>query len=194
MQFEPEQPVISQTKEAAKETVEEKVIVEVQAPTITYGDESISSTPNPSTQTPFEILAHPVAELSGDWTPEKWEFWLREHASKGELSGGVLSLGQHGMIRGAIGGEIEFMIAREHHVLVSQMLDGLLTALKSDWPQTQLQIIHSTPTEITPVQRKEKRLKQAQIKAHELLVTDPAIEPLMTLFEGEVVELVMKEA
>ena len=60
--------------------------------------------------------------------------------------------------------------------------------------KTQLQIIQSTPTEITPVQRKEKRLKQAQIKAHELLVTDPAIEPLMTLFEGEVVELVMKEA
>lgn len=190
MQTEPEQLIIS----AVKEVIDEKVAAEVQSTTIAYGDESKTSTPNPSTQTPFEILAHPVAELSGDWTPEKWEFWLREHASKGELSGGVLSLGQHGIMRGAIGGEIEFMIAREHHVLVSQMLDGLLTALKSDWPQTQLQIIQSTPTEITPVQRKEKRLKQAQIKAHELLVTDPAIEPLMTLFEGEVVELVMKEA
>lgn len=190
MQTEPEQLIIS----AVKEVIDEKVAAEVQSTTIAYGDESKNSTPNPSTQTPFEILAHPVAELSGDWTPEKWEFWLREHASKGELSGGVLSLGQHGIMRGAIGGEIEFMIAREHHVLVSQMLDGLLTALKSDWPQTQLQIIQSTPTEITPVQRKEKRLKQAQIKAHELLVTDPAIEPLMTLFEGEVVELVMKEA
>lgn len=171
------------------EKQEEKVIAEVQTPTITYADESTSSA-----KTPFEILAHPVADLSGEWTPEKWEFWLREHASKGELSGGVLSLGQHGMMRGAIGGDSEFIIAREHHVLVSQMLDGLLAALKSDWPQTQLQITHSTPTDITPVQRKEKRLKQAQVRAHELLVNDPAIEPLMTLFEGEVVELVMKEA
>ncbi len=190
IQAEPEQTLIS----PVKNVIEEKVVVEVQTPTITYGEESASSLANPSTQTPFEILAHPVADLSDEWNPEKWEFWLREHASKGELSGGVLSLGQHGMMRGAIGGECEFMIAREHHVLVSQMLDGLLAALKSDWPQTQLQIIQSTPTEITPVQRKEKRLKQAQIKAHELLVTDPAIEPLMTLFEGEVVELVMKEA
>lgn len=190
MQTEPEQPIIS----PIKEVIEEKVAAEVQTTTITYGEESTKSLSSPSNQTPFEILAHPVAELSGEWTPEKWEFWLREHASKGELSGGVLSLGQHGMMRGAIGGECEFMIAREHHVLVSQMLDGLLTALKSDWPQTQLQITQSTPTEITPVQRKEKRLKQAQIKAHELLVTDPAIEPLMTLLEGEVVELVMKEA
>ncbi len=190
MHTEPEHLVIS----PVKELIEEKVSAEVQSTTIAYGNESKNSTSSPSTQTPFEILAHPVAELSGEWTPEKWEFWLREHASKGELSGGVLSLGQHGMMRGAIGGESEFMIAREHHVLVSQMLDGLLTALKADWPQTQLQIIQSTPTEITPVQRKEKRLKQAQIKAHELLVTDPAIEPLMTLFEGEVVELVMKES
>lgn len=194
IQTEIEQPVIS----SVVEVIEEKVIVEVQTATITYGDESTSSSEsepaNQSAKTPFEILAHPVADLSGEWTPEKWEFWLREHASKGELSGGVLSLGQHGMMRGAIGGESEFMIAREHHVLVSQMLDGLLAALKSDWPQTQLQITQSTPTEITPVQRKEKRLKQAKVRAHELLVNDPAIEPLMTLFEGEVVELVMKEA
>lgn len=187
---EPVQPVILPVVEA----IEEKITVEVQTTASTYGGESLNAVISDSAKTPFEILAHPVADLSGAWTPEKWEFWLREHASKGELSGGVLSLGQHGMMRGAIGGDSEFMIAREHHVLVSQMLDGLLAALKSDWPQTQLQITQSTPTDITPVQRKEKRLKQAQIKAHELLVTDPAIEPLMTLFEGEVVELVMKEA
>ena len=190
MPIEPELPVISSVVEVR----EEKVVAEVQTATITYGDDSTNTSASPSAKTPFEILAHPVADLSGEWTPEKWEFWLREHASKGELSGGVLSLGQHGMMRGAIGGDSEFIIAREHHVLVSQMLDGLLAALKSDWPQTQLQITQSTPTEITPVQRKEKRLKQAQVRAHELLVNDPAIEPLMTLFEGEVVELVMKES
>ena len=142
---------------------------------------------------PFEILAHPVAELSGEWTAEKWEYWLRERALVGKLFGGVLSLGQHGLMRGAIGGAIEFVIAAEHRVLTAEMRHGLLEALKEDWPQTQLEITNVTPDEITPVQRKELRIKQAQIKARELLVIDPVVAPLLTEFEGEIIELVMKE-
>ena len=144
-------------------------------------------------QTPFELLAHPVADLAGEWTAEKWEYWLRERALTGVLVGGVLSLGQHGIMRGLIGGHSEFVIASEHHVLTSQMRDGLIEALKADWPETILDITHAVPTEITPVHRKEARLKLAQARAHELLITDPVIAPFMAQFEGEVVELVMKE-
>jgi DNA polymerase-3 subunit gamma/tau len=146
-----------------------------------------------SSQTPFELLAHPVAELTGAWTAEKWEYWLRERAMTGALFGGVLSLGQHGIMQGQIGGTIEFVIAAEHHVLTSQMRDGLIAALKTDWPDTILEILFAEPTEITPVHRKESRLKFAQTRAHELLITDPAIAPFMVQFDGVVVELVMKE-
>ncbi len=142
---------------------------------------------------PFEILAHPVADLSGEWTPEKWEFWLRERVLVGKLFGGVLSLGQHGLMRGIIGGAVEFVIAAEHRVLTAEMRHGLLEALLEDWPQTVLEIVNVAPNEITPVQRKELRIKQAQIRAHELLVADPAIAPLITEFDGEVIELTMKD-
>ncbi|MDE2419583.1 MAG: DNA polymerase III subunit gamma/tau [Gammaproteobacteria bacterium] len=177
-----EEPVLETVAVEAKE----KNVAEVRSTNISYG--------NDSTKTPFEILAHPYAELSGDWTAEKWEYWLRERAQAGVLSGGELSLGQHGLMRGEIGGKVEFVIAAEHRVLTSQMLDGLLAALKADWPKTQLEIVHATPIEITPVKRKEARIVQAEVRARELLVSDPAIEPLMKLFDAEVVELEMKEA
>ncbi|WP_410209132.1 DNA polymerase III subunit gamma/tau [Aquirhabdus sp.] len=162
----------------------EEITASVQTTTTVYQSGDLN---------PFEILAHPVAELSGEWTAEKWEYWLRERALVGKLFGGVLSLGQHGLMRGAIGGAIEFVIAAEHRVLTAEMRHGLLEALKEDWPQTQLEIINVTPDEITPVQRKELRIKQAQIKARELLVIDPVVAPLLTEFEGEIIELVMKE-
>jgi len=183
------QPIVKEELVAAPlvetETIEPKSIAEVRSNNMTYGDDS--------TKTPFEILAHPRAELLGEWSAEKWEYWLRERAQTGALSGGELSLGQHGLMRGEIGGKIEFVIAAEHRVLTSQMLDGLLAALKADWPQTQLEIVQATPIEVTPVKRKEARIVQAEIRARELLVSDPAIEPLMKLFDGEVVELEMKE-
>lgn len=181
-----EAPTVDEVSVVETVVIEEKSVTEVRSTNIAYGDDS--------TKTPFEILAHPYAELSGEWSAEKWEYWLRERAQAGVLSGGELSLGQHGLMRGEIGGKIEFVIAPEHRVLTSQMLDGLLAALKADWPQTQLEIVQATPIEITPVKRKEARIGQAEVRARELLVSDPAIEPLMKLFDAEVVELEMKEA
>jgi DNA polymerase-3 subunit gamma/tau len=167
------------------EEIKPKIVAEVRSANVTYADDSA--------KTPFEILAHPYAELSGEWTAEKWEFWLRERAQSGALSGGELSLGQHGLMRGEIGGKGEFVIAFEHKVLTSQMLEGLLAALKTDWPQTQLEIVQATPIEVTPVKRKEARIAKAEVRAHELLLSDPAIEPLVRLFDAEIVELEMKE-
>lgn len=163
-----------------------KTLVEVRSTHITYGDDAI--------KTPFEILAHPFAELSGDWTPEKWEFWLRERDQAGALSGGELSLGQHGLMQGEIGGKTEFIVAAEHRILTSQLGEGLLAALMVDWPQAQLEIVQATPAEVTPVARKAARIVQARIRASELLVSDPAVAPLITLFDSEIVALEMKEA
>jgi DNA polymerase-3 subunit gamma/tau len=185
VQSEPEQPEPIASPQPIEE-IKPKIVAEVRSENVTYADDS--------TKTPFEILAHPYAELSGEWTAEKWEFWLRERAQTGALSGGELSLGQHGLMRGEIGGKVEFVIAFEHKVLTSQMLEGLLAALKTDWPHTQLEIVQATPIEVTPVKRKEARIAKAEVRAHELLLSDPAIEPLVRLFDAEIVELVMKES
>jgi DNA polymerase-3 subunit gamma/tau len=180
----PEQPESITTPQSIEE-IKVKSVAEVRSVNVTYADDS--------TKTPFEILAHPYAELSGAWTAEKWEFWLRERAQTSALSGGELSLGQHGLMRGEIGGKVEFVIAFEHKVLTSQMLDGLLAALKTDWPQTQFEIVQATPIEVTPVKRKEARIAKAEVRAHELLLSDPAVEPLVRLFDAEIVDLEMKE-
>ena len=190
------EPVVRETVTPVAEVVVVAAPVEAVDPAVSapiVSPSTQASVVATDSQTPFELLAHPVAELTGEWTAEKWEYWLRERALVGVLFGGVLSLGQHGIMRGVIGGKVEFVIAAEHHVLTSQMRDGLIEALKADWPETILEITLATPTEITPVHRKESRLKLAQARAHELLISDPVIAPFMAQFDGEVVELAMKE-
>jgi len=152
--------------------------------------------PNTSTQSskadqdkdPFELLAYPIVALEGEWNAEKWEFWLRSQT----LSGGVLSLGQHGLLQGVIGGAVELIIPYEHRILASQMQEGLLMALQQDWPETQLTITHAEPADITPVLRKEQRIKQAQARAEELIVSDPRIAPLLQQLDGEILEMALK--
>lgn len=141
------------------------------------------------TATPFEILAHPVAVLSGEWTAEKWEFWLRER----DLSPAVRNLAQHGLMRGSIGGENYLQLAPEYNVMAQQTQDGLLYALQDEWPNSRLVIELNAPNQALPVQRKAQRYQQAEARARELVLADAAVLPLVEQLGAELLSVELRE-
>jgi len=135
-------------------------------------------------------MAYPVADLHGDWTPEKWEFWLRER----DLTLAVRNLAQHGLMMGCIGSALRFVIAPEHRVLTLEMLDGLQRALQHEWPNSTLEVDFSTPHGSTPVERKQQRRLQAEARAREWVLADPVIAPLVQHFGAQLIDLELKES
>ena len=133
-----------------------------------------------SDQTPQQILQHEHVELVGEWTIEKWECWLRE----ADISLAILTLAQLGVMQGQIGGACKFMISAEHHVLASELLDGLLHHLKQQWPAMVLQLEFKELDVATPYQRKENRHAQAVQQADYLLRKEPHVAALIKQFNA----------
>lgn len=138
-----------------------------------------------SDQTPQQILQHEHVELVGEWTIEKWECWLRE----ADISLAILTLAQLGVMQGQIGGACKFMISAEHHVLASELLDGLLHHLKQQWPAMVLQLEFKELDVATPYQRKENRHAQAVQQAEYLLRKEPPVAALIKQFNASLTNI-----
>jgi len=143
-----------------------------------------------SADDPFVIMAYPPASLTGQWTVDKWEYWLRER----EISPAVRNLAQHGVMYGQIGGQDnQFVIAPEHRVLTLELVDGLLEALQGEWPNTKIQLEFAEPADVVPMRRKQIRRVQAEARARELIQADPVIAPLIAQLGATLVEMELRE-
>ncbi len=132
---------------------------------------------------------HPFAELSGDWTLEKWEYWLRDRP----LSGPVRNLAQHGVMTGPIGAVNTFLISPDHRMIANQSLDGLLGALREDWPQVTLHLQLTAPEGDLPLDRKQQRQQQAEAVARHQVLHDPLLQPLFVDLDASLVSLTLRE-
>lgn len=134
----------------------------------------------PSDKTPQQILQHEHVELTGEWTVEKWECWLRE----ADISPAIRNLAQHGIMQGQVGGTCNFVISAEHRLLATELLDGLLQSLKQQWPHILMQLDLSEPDTVIPLERKARRQEQAEQQAEYLLKKEPAVAALIRQFNA----------
>jgi DNA polymerase-3 subunit gamma/tau len=138
---------------------------------------------------PQQVLQHKIVELSGQWDIEKWECWLRET----DLSPGVRNLAQHGLMQGQIGRQHRFVIAPEHRLMATELMEGLSAALKNQWPDSQIELTFSSIDQPLPLELKQLRYEQALQQADYLMRHEPVVEQLIQQFDASLQEISLKD-
>lgn len=190
----------SENKQAGNEQSFEPVItskpvtvpnsVDNQSSEISAVDSRQVDTDNrPGQLLPQQILQHRAVELTGQWNIEKWECWLRE----AEITPAIRNLAQHGLIRGEIGQAASFLISPEHRLMATELFDGLIAALKQQWPDSRLELVFESIDEPLPLQLKAIRREKALQQADYLLRHEPIIQPLIEQFAASLSNVTLKE-
>ena len=137
---------------------------------------------------PQDILKLSAQVLEGEWTLEKWEYWFRNS----QLSPAVQELAQHGVMTGEIGGNTVFHIPQEYENMLTQLQQGLIDALKQQWPNTQFTVEYGAVNTSTPYVMQSIRKEKAFHRATELLQQQPVIKSLIETFDGELQNIQLK--
>ncbi|WP_284119074.1 DNA polymerase III subunit gamma/tau [Acinetobacter seifertii] len=171
------EPIIEQ-----QQLVQAEVVVET-APVV----KESSATDNGQLM-PQDILKLSPQVLEGEWTLEKWEYWFRNS----QLSPAVQELAQHGVMTGEIGGNTIFHIPQEYENMLTQLQQGVIDALKQQWPNTQFTVEYGAVNTSTPYVMQSIRKEKAFHRATELLQQQPVIKSLIDTFDGELQNIQLK--
>lgn len=180
-----DQLIDEQLVEAA-DTVTDSPTLEIP---VTSNEPADAIDSNSSQLLPQQILQHRAVELTGTWDIEKWECWLREAA----ISPAIRNLAQHGLMRGEIGQSAAFVISPEHRLMATELFDGLIAALKHQWPECDAELVFEHIDEPLPLQLKAIRREKALQQADHLLRQEPVIQPLIAKFEASLTNVSFKE-
>ena len=127
-------------------------------------------------------------ELIGEWTPEKWDYWLQTAREAEILAQDELALARQGMMTGLCNGKSTFVTSVDSkHLQVT--FQQLAEKLQQQFTQADigLQIDGSVmqADDKTPERRQQKRLVQAKTVAESKLMNTPVMKYLTERGEGK---------
>lgn len=131
---------------------------------------------------PLDLLNCPLAELTGQWTLEKWEYWLR-HA---ELIPAVTNLAHKGVMQGEIGKTAQLHITPDVEKVANEFFARLQERLQQDFPEMQTTFTVVASLDATPEQKEQGRRLLAQQAAEKKVMTEPLVQQLMGEFDATV--------
>ena len=134
------------------------------------------------------MLRCPPQELTGDWTPEKWDYWLQTAREAEVLAQDELALARQGMMIGLCNGQATFVTSVDSkHLQIT--FHQLAEKLQQQFTQAEivLQIDGSVmqAEDKTPERRQQKRLLQAKTVAEAKLLNTPVMKYLSERGEGK---------
>ena len=134
------------------------------------------------------MLRCPTQELIGEWTPEKWDYWLQTAREAEVLAQDELALARQGMMTGLCNGQATFVTSVDSkHLQVT--FHQLAEKLQQQFTQAEigLQIDGSVmqAEDKTPERRQQKRLLQAKTVAEAKLLNTPVMKYLIERGEGK---------
>ncbi|MGE6440071.1 hypothetical protein ACQKC9_00730 [Psychrobacter sp. NPDC078409] len=133
------------------------------------------------------MLRCPPQELTGEWNPEKWDYWLQT-AREGEvLAQDELALARQGTMTGQCNGKATFLTSVDSkHLQVT--FQQLAVKLQQQFTQADIDLkIDSSIMQTedkTPERRQKKRLEQAKTVAETKLLKTPVMQYLTERGEG----------
>ncbi|MGP4787709.1 DNA polymerase III subunit gamma/tau [Psychrobacter sp. 1Y11] len=137
---------------------------------------------------PRSLLRCAPQELAGEWTPEKWDYWLQTAREEDVLASDELALARQGTMVGLCDGRSTFLtnIDSKH---LQATFQQLAAKLKQQFTQADisLEIDDSAQrtADKTPESRQKLRLEQAAQSAQELLLASPVMRYLTERGEGK---------
>lgn len=137
---------------------------------------------------PRALLRCAPQKLVGEWTPEKWDYWLQTAREENVLASDELALARQGMMTGLCDGRSTFVtnIDSKH---LQATFQQLAAKIKQQFTQADisLEIDDSAQqtADKTPESRQKLRLEQAAQSAQELLLASPVMRYLTERGEGK---------
>ena len=134
------------------------------------------------------MLRCPPQALIGEWTPEKWDYWLQTAREADVLAQDELALARQGMMTGLCNGKATFMTSVDsRHLQVT--FQQLAAKLQQQFMQAHIELkIDSSVMQAddkTPERRQQKRLVQAKTAAESKLLNTPVMQYLTERGEGK---------
>ena len=137
---------------------------------------------------PRALLRCPPQELIGEWTPEKWDYWLQTAREAASLAQDELALARQGMMTGSCNAEAIFVTAVDSKHLQATF-EQLATKMQVQFPDAAISLrIDSSIAQAddkTPERRQQKRLVEARTVAESRLFNTPVMQYLTERGEGK---------
>ena len=134
------------------------------------------------------MLRCPPQELTGEWTPDKWDYWLQTAREEGSLAEDERALARQGMMIGSCNGKATFITSVDSKHLQATF-QQLAAKLQQQFEQADidLQIDGSVmqADNKTPERRQQLRLEQATSVAESMLLESPVMQHLISRGEGK---------
>ncbi|SUD90998.1 DNA polymerase III subunit gamma/tau [Psychrobacter phenylpyruvicus] len=141
---------------------------------------------------PRSLLKCVPIELVGQWTPEKWDYWLQTARESGALAYDQLAMARQGVMTGEISGESVFKVAFDTKNMQS-IFKHLANHLSQQFgAQVSIAVdtsLNSDNQGLLPQNRQKVREVQAKDYAKQLLTQSPVMQRLIRDFKGEIVNL-----
>jgi len=137
---------------------------------------------------PRVLLRCAPQELVGEWTPEKWDYWLQTAREEDVLASDELALARQGTMVGLCDGDSTFLtnIDSKH---LQATFQQLAAKLKQQFTQADISLkiddSAQQTADKTPESRQKLRLEQAAQSAQELLLASPVMRYLTERGEGK---------
>ena len=126
--------------------------------------------------------------LTGEWTPDKWDYWLQCAREAGSLAPDELALARQGMMTGYCNDKAVFVTAVDSKHLQATF-QQLAAKLQEQFTQADISLqIDSSIMQAddkTPERRQQKRLIQARAVAESRLLNTPVMQYLTERGEGK---------
>ena len=125
--------------------------------------------------------------MTGEWTPEKWDYWLQTAREGDGLAQDELALARQGMMTGSCNASSVFVTAVDSKHLQATF-EQLAAKMQREFPDASvsLQIDSSImqADDKTPERRQQKRLVEAKTVAESKLRNTPVMQYLTERGEG----------
>ena len=156
-----------------------------------HDSQSLSPTIQPNLD-PRTLLRCEPQELTGEWTPEKWDYWLQEARESGSLAEDERALARQGIMTGLCNGEATFVTGVDSKHLRATF-EQLAAKLQQQFKNAHIQLkagsvalseILSNDQQI-PQHRQQERVNHARATAEVLLLQSPVMQYLSERGEGK---------
>ncbi len=141
-----------------------------------------------ATGDPRTLLRCPPQNLTGEWTAEKWDYWLQTAREEDSLAEDERALARQGMMTGLCNGKSTFITNVDSKHLQATF-EQLSAKLQQQFPQADISLqIDKNVSENkdqTPESRQKMRLEQATLVAQTLLLESPVMQYLSDRNEGK---------
>ncbi|MFU8927464.1 DNA polymerase III subunit gamma/tau [Acinetobacter puyangensis] len=137
---------------------------------------------------PRDLLQPQPQDLTGEWTVEKWDYWLRQSA----LSPAVKELAQHAAMDGHIEGECQLTIDPSYQRIFEAFVENIKVQLSALNQNLNLQVVYQTIEQNTPLHLQQLRKQRAYTLAEKQILSHPVVADLVNAFSADVVDLKFK--